>query len=74
MENYPGEKELKDVYEKGDEIMSKRKIAERQARGEPVEVSEIFDEADEIGKMLEEHMGTERFNAAMKKVNGEDEE
>ena len=52
--------------------MSKRKINERQANGEHVEVSEIFDEADEIGKMLEESMGTKRFNAALKALEKEE--
>ena len=59
------------IYEKGDEIMSKRKINERQANGEHVEVSEIFDEADEIGKMLEETMGTKRFNKALEELEKE---
>ena len=58
-----------EIFKKGDEIMSKRKINERQSKGEYVEVSEIFDEADEIGKMLEKNMGTERFNAALKALD-----
>ena len=47
-------------------IESKRNITERQNKGETVEVSEIFDEADEIGKMLEKNWGSERVNAALK--------
>jgi hypothetical protein len=46
-------------------IISKRNITERQNKGENVEVSEIFDEADEIGKMLEKNWGAERVNAAL---------
>ena len=60
-----------EIMKKGDRIMSKRKIDERQAMGESVSLDEIFDEADEIGKMLEESMGTERFNAAIKAVRDE---
>jgi hypothetical protein len=58
-----------EIFKKGDEIMSKRKISERQDNGEYVAVSEIFAEADEIGKMLEKSMGTERFNAALKALD-----
>jgi|UniRef100_A0AAT9J786 hypothetical protein len=60
-----------EIMEKGDKIMSKRKIDERQARGESVSLDEIFNEADEIGKMLEESMGSERFNTAIKAVKDE---
>tara|TARA_B110000438_G_scaffold47911_1_gene48192 strand:+ start:752 stop:958 length:207 start_codon:yes stop_codon:yes gene_type:complete len=55
-----------EILEKGNKIMSKRRIDERQARGESVSVDEIFNEADEIGKMLEDSMGSERFNRALK--------
>jgi hypothetical protein len=54
------------ILEKGNKIMSKRRIDERQARGESVSLDEIFSEADEIGKMLEDSMGSERFNRALK--------
>ena len=54
-----------------DWIESKRNISERQDKGEHVEVSEIFDEADEIGKMLEKTMGTKRFNAALEALEKE---
>jgi len=57
-----------EIFEKGFEIMSKRKIDERQANGESVNISEILDETDEIGKMLESSMGTERFNKALKSI------
>jgi len=53
-------------------IESKRNITERQNKGETVEVSEIFDEADEIGKMLEKNWGSERVNAALKALEKED--
>ena len=55
-------------------IESKRNIAKRQANGEYVEVSDIFDEADEIGEMLERTMGSKRFNEALKKVADERED
>ena len=58
-----------EIMKKGDKIMSKRKIDERQAMGESVSLDEIFNEADEIGEMLEQSMGTERFNAAIKAVD-----
>ena len=55
-----------EILEKGNKIMSKRRIDERQARGESVSLDEIFNETDEIGKMLEDSMGSERFNRALK--------
>ena len=55
-----------EIIEKGNKIMSKRRIDERQSRGESVSLDEIFSEADEIGKMLEDSMGSERFNRALK--------
>jgi hypothetical protein len=54
-------------------ITSKRNITERQNKGENVEVSEIFDEASEIGEMLEKNWGAERVNAALKKLEKKDE-
>jgi len=54
------------ILEKGNKIMSKRKIDERQSKGESVSLDEIFSEVDEIGKMLEDNMGSERFNRALK--------
>lgn len=61
-----------DIFEKGEKIMSKRNIDVRQANGEYVDVSEIFEESSEIGDMLEKSMGKERFEAAMKALE-EDE-
>jgi hypothetical protein len=61
-----------DIFEKGEKIMSKRNIDARQANGEYVDVSEIFEESAEIGDMLEKSMGKERFEAAMKALE-EDE-
>jgi len=55
-----------DIFEKGEKIMSKRNIDQRQSNGEYVSVSEIFEESGEIGEMLENHMGKERFEAALK--------
>ena len=52
--------------------MSKRNIDARQAKGEAVGIDEILAESEEIGEMLENHMGKERFEAAMKALE-EDE-
>lgn len=61
-----------DIFEKGAKIMSKRNIDARQAKGEAVGIDEILAESEEIGEMLENHMGKERFEAAMKALE-EDE-
>lgn len=57
-----------DIFEKGAKIMSKRNIDARQAKGEAVGIDEIFAEAEEIGEMLENHMGKDRFEAALKRA------
>ena len=65
------EKEMEKQLEEKIRIESKRNISERQDKGEHVELSDIFDEADEIGKMLEETMGTKRFNKALEELEKE---
>ena len=65
------EEEMKKQLEEKIRIESKRNISERQDKGEHVELSDIFDEADEIGKMLEETMGTKRFNKALEELEKE---
>ena len=52
-------------------IESKRNITERQNKGEHVDVSEIFEEANEIGKMLEKNWGKKRVDDALKALEKE---